>query len=216
MMRTDTLIRALAADPSRSRNARTGVRTGTRLALAMAAAACVSLAVLMLGVGIRADLWDAIVQGPVAYKLSFALALGLGAFLYARLCARPDGHPRAVSLAPALLLLAAGALFSLQRASGDAMAVAGWGAMQAGCLGLVTLFSLPPLAAGLLVMRGGAPRDGARAGAAIGLLAAGLGAGVYALYCPVDDPIFVAVWYGLAAAIVAAGGAAIGRRALAW
>ena len=49
-----------------------------------------------------------------------------------------------------------------------------------------------------------------------GLAAAGVGAALYAANCTDDSPLFVGIWYPLAVAIVAASGAAIGRRWLAW
>jgi hypothetical protein len=47
-----------------------------------------------------------------------------------------------------------------------------------------------------------------------GLLAAGLGATLYASHCADDSPLFVMVWYSLATAFVAAVGAFVGRRVL--
>ena len=54
------------------------------------------------------------------------------------------------------------------------------------------------------------------AGAAAGLLAAGIGATLYATHCQSDSPLFVAVWYVIATAIVTAAGAILGSRLLRW
>jgi len=54
------------------------------------------------------------------------------------------------------------------------------------------------------------------AGLAAGLFAGALGAAAYAPACKNDGGLFVAIWYSAAILIVAALGAAIGRRALAW
>jgi hypothetical protein len=54
------------------------------------------------------------------------------------------------------------------------------------------------------------------AGAAAGLLTAGLAATVYGLHCPEHTVAFVAVWYTLSMGLVAALGAALGRFAFRW
>jgi hypothetical protein len=65
-------------------------------------------------------------------------------------------------------------------------------------------------------MRHGAPASPARAGAAVGCLAASIGATLYALYCIEDSPLFVAVWYPIATGLVTAIGALAGARWLRW
>jgi hypothetical protein len=76
------------------------------------------------------------------------------------------------------------------------------------------LLSLPLLAAALIGLRHGAPTRPAIAGAIAGLLSAGLAATLYASHCTDDSPLFVAFWYTLATALVAAVGALIGSRML--
>jgi hypothetical protein len=76
--------------------------------------------------------------------------------------------------------------------------------------------SAPILLAALIALRHGASTRPAFTGAVAGLLAGGLGAAVYASYCPEDSALFLATWYSLAIAIVAIAGAAIGSRALRW
>jgi hypothetical protein len=53
-------------------------------------------------------------------------------------------------------------------------------------------------------------------GAVAGLLAGGLAATLYATHCPDDSPLFVAIWYSLAIALVVLAGAVVGRRVLRW
>ena len=60
-------------------------------------------------------------------------------------------------------------------------------------------------------LRAGAPEEPFFAGAVAGVAAAGIGASVYALHCPEDSPLFMAVWYSLAAFAMAVIGAASGR-----
>jgi hypothetical protein len=54
------------------------------------------------------------------------------------------------------------------------------------------------------------------AGAVGGLLAGGLGAMLYASHCTDDSPLFVALWYVVAIALVAVVGALAGRLVLRW
>ena len=78
------------------------------------------------------------------------------------------------------------------------------------CLTAIPLISLPLLAAALIGLRHGAPARPALAGALAGLLSAGLAATLYAAHCTDDLPLFVATWYTLAAALMAAIGALAG------
>lgn len=64
--------------------------------------------------------------------------------------------------------------------------------------------------------RRGAPARPTLAGFLAGLAAAGIGASVYAVHCTDDSPLFVALWYTLGIAMVAAVGAALGRIVLRW
>ena len=79
---------------------------------------------------------------------------------------------------------------------------------------LIRVLALPLLIAALMGLRHGAPSRPALSGAIAGLLSAGLAATLYASHCTDDSPLFVATWYTLATALVAAVGALIGSRML--
>jgi hypothetical protein len=85
-----------------------------------------------------------------------------------------------------------------------------------GCVLIILGVSIPPLAILLRVLRIGAPTRPTQAGAVAGLLAGALGATAYALACRNDGGLYVAIWYPAGILTVAALGAAIGRRVLAW
>ena len=74
--------------------------------------------------------------------------------------------------------------------------------------------SLPLLAGALFGLRHGAPTRPAVAGAIAGMLSAGFAATLYASHCTDDSPLFVATWYTVATALVAAVGALAGSRLL--
>jgi hypothetical protein len=71
------------------------------------------------------------------------------------------------------------------------------------CLVNVGLLAAPPAILFAALLRRGAPTQPARAAAAAGIGAGGLGAFIFAFHCPHDDPLYVAVWYGGAIAIAA-------------
>jgi hypothetical protein len=71
------------------------------------------------------------------------------------------------------------------------------------CLLNVGLLSLPLVLLMGVLMRRGATTQPARTAAAAGLAAAAFGAVIFALHCPHDDPLYVAVWYGGAVLAVA-------------
>jgi hypothetical protein len=76
--------------------------------------------------------------------------------------------------------------------------------------------AIPAFVAVLIVLRGMAPTRLTRAGMAAGLLAGGVGASVYGLWCRESTAAFVALWYTLG--IVACGGigALLGPLLLRW
>jgi hypothetical protein len=82
------------------------------------------------------------------------------------------------------------------------------------CMTAIPLLSLPLLAAALIGLRHGAPARPAFAGALAGMLSAGFAATLYAAQCTDDSPLFVATWYTIATAMVAAIGALAGSRLL--
>jgi hypothetical protein len=65
-------------------------------------------------------------------------------------------------------------------------------------------------------MCAGAPTRPVLAGAIAGMLSGALGAGAFALACTDDGGLFAALWYPLAILVMAALGAVIGCRILAW
>jgi hypothetical protein len=209
---TDGLIQGLA------RQAGTSRRSGPRafkltLIVATLASLGLSVAMVLLLVGTRPDFAVAVHSAPFAYKVAGMLALGLGGLFLASRAALPgSGRLTALALVPALALLAF-------RAATDRSGLSFMGNSDISlyeCVMIILVVSLPPLVVLLCVMRAGAPTRPALAGAIVGKLSGALGAGAYALACKNDAGLFVALWYPLAILAMAALGAAIGRRALAW
>lgn len=211
-MRTDDLIRALAAD-------RTPPPLALGMSVAVALAITVPLAVLMLALSLHfRDI--AQVVGSWRFEMKYAVTLplaGTSLWLALRL-ARPGADTanarRALIVAP--LVLVAGVAWELASLPPDVWGKAAMGKYPLYCLVTVPLLSLPILAALLAALRRGAPDSPARAGAIAGLCAAALGSAVYALHCTDDSPLFLALWYGIGVAAVTIAGSLAGRVVLRW
>ncbi len=210
-VKTDDLIRALAADP------RPGPSLEAGLAGALVAGLVGATALFALTLNVRPGLAGLVMEPRIALKFAVALAMAASAGALALRLARPGA--RRPSWAVILLPLAL-ALFGC---AGEMLATPErtWmpgliGRFAPYCLAFVPLLSLPVLGAALVALRRGAPARPVEAGAAAGFLAGGLGAAVYAFHCPDDSAFFVLTWYGLAILAVAGLGALLGGRLLRW
>lgn len=212
-MRTDDLVRALAADGGRQR-----LRLGTGLAAALlATTVAVAVGYFWLH-GLRTEVVALAWTPRIVFKFALPLAAAIAAGGLALDLVRP-GVPvrrRLLWLGAVAVALAVGVAAELA-----VLPMAAWGPRLVGanamrCLATVPLLSLLPLAAAVAALSRGAPTSPAAAGASAGLAAGAAGALVYAAVCPDDSPLFVAVWYGVAVAAVAGLGALAGRRFLRW
>lgn len=210
-MDTEQLIRTLAADNSqRARPVR------YVLMLALLAAAPVSLLIFFAELGVRPDIMTAMRNPFFDLKFAVTLALAIAATAVALHLSRPEASLRGFGwylLIPAGLLVAglSGEMMMPQRAPMMTRII---GNNSKYCTVAITAMSLPLLIAALIGLRHGAPARPAILGAVAGLLSAGLAAALYASHCTDDSPLFVAVWYTLAAALVATLGALLGSRVL--
>jgi hypothetical protein len=210
-MQTDQLIRTLAAD-----NAHRARPVGFVLALALLAAAPVSVAMFLMGLGMRPDVMTAMHNPFFDLKFAVTLALAIPAIAISLHLSRPEALLRGwawLLLIPAGLLVAgiSGEMMMPQRLPMMTRLV---GSNWRTCLTAIPLMSLPLLAAALIGLRHGAPTRPAAAGAIAGLVSAGLAATLYASHCTDDSPLFVATWYSIATALVTAIGALAGSRVL--
>jgi hypothetical protein len=210
-MDTDRLIRTLAADnDSRARP------VGAVLAMALLVALPVSAAMLLASLGIRHDVMTAMHNPFFDLKFVVTLALAVPAIAISLHLSRPEASLRGrgwwLLLPVGILALGiSGEMMLPQRLPMMERLV---GNNSRVCLVAIPAFSLPLLAAALFGLRHGAPARPALAGALAGLLSAGLAATLYAAHCSDDSPLFVATWYTLATALVAAIGALAGAKLL--
>jgi hypothetical protein len=210
-METDQLIRTLAAD-----NAHHARPVGFVLALSLLAGVPFSLAMFLATLGVRPDVMTAMHNPFFDLKFLVTLALAISAIAIGLHLARPEASLKGwgwLLLIPAgfLAIGIGGEMMMPQRLPMMTRLI---GSNSRVCMTAITLLSLPLLAAALIGLRHGAPARPALAGAVAGLLSAGLAATLYAAHCTDDSPLFVATWYTIAAALVAAIGALAGSRML--
>lgn len=210
-MKTDDLIRALAADQKTI-----AAPPGRILPLALAGGFALAAVLFFAKIGLRPDFMTHLSSVRFDFKFVVALILAASAAVLVLRLARPGAAVSAFVLLAAPVALAIGIGLELM-----AVPSADWGRRLIGrnatfCLVNLPMLAAPVLLAILLALRHGAPTRPALTGAAAGLLAGGLGAFLYAAHCPDDSPLFIATWYSLAILIVTAAGALIGHRLLRW
>jgi hypothetical protein len=210
-METDQLIRTLAAD-----NSQRARPVGFVLTLALVAAAPVSVLMFVAMLGVRPDVMSAMHNPFFDLKFAVTLALGISAVAVSLHLSRPEALLRGLVL---LLLVPAGILAAgiggeMMMPQRLPMMTRLVGHNSRVCVTAIPLMSLPLLAGALFGLRHGAPTRPAVAGAVAGMLSAGFAATLYASHCTDDSPLFVATWYTIATALVAAIGALAGSRLL--
>lgn len=203
-MNTGHLINALAADTRRPPILFAYVWAGA-LVLAIAVAAIVFFATL----GLRPDFAAAVQTPRFLFKFVVTISLAVGALIPARALSRPDGQWRKAipSLAVAPTLLAGAVLVELFILPSDLWSARTIGKNSMVCLTYIPLIGVGPLAIFLAVLRRDAPVRRTLAGAVCGILAGAIAATLYAAQCSDDSPLFVATWYSIAIAGLAAMGA---------
>ncbi len=212
-MKTDDLINAIAQDA--------GARAtpmARRLAAATGAGCALAGLALAGTIGVRPDIWSALVTWRFDAKLLSVAAVLAGALGAARQLARPEADTRGTLVYAALpvlvLILAVGAeLVSTPAATWGTRAI---GSNAQLCLVAILSLALAPLVVLLGTMRTGATHAPGLAGAVVGLLAGTIGALFYAIHCPDDSPLFVALWYTPPILALTAIGALVGKRVLRW
>jgi hypothetical protein len=211
-MKTDDLIRALAADTVRQPHLR------TTLVLGLLPSLVIALLAVWFVLGFRADLLTALVTPISVARILLTGVLGLAATRLALLLARPEGGqvarlwPLAAVAAAALGLL----VWAYVSTPAEARQMATVGKTMTKCLVAIPLLSVLPVATLLYVLHQGATTAPMRTGFVAGLAGSGFAAAIYALHCTEDSPLFYVTWYGLAIMGVTLVSALIGARALRW
>lgn len=211
-MKTDDLIRALAADTAPEGSLR------APMLLALAGAMAVALVAVWLVLGFRADLAQAVVTPVPLMRWVLTGALAIVSARMALVLARPEGRhevrlwPLAAVAAAAIGML----LWAYVTTPPEGRQMAATGKTIWSCL--IAIPSLSVLTVGGLfwALRRGATTAPALAGAIAGLCGSGAAAAVYAVHCTENSPLFYVTWYGLAIMGVTLVSTAVGARVLRW
>ncbi|MDX5382538.1 MAG: DUF1109 domain-containing protein [Rhodobacterales bacterium] len=211
-MKTEDLIRALAADTQDTRS------MTARMLTALVPALLVSLAALWLVLGFRADLGKSFLITDSIMRFALTGAVGLLGARIALVLARPEGRDEvrlwplvAVAIAAFAVLVWA---FVTTPSEGVQMKLVG--KTLTTCMITIPLLSILPVAAIMWALRQGATTAPVLAGFVAGLGGSGMSAAIYALHCTEDSPLFYIPWYGLAIAGVTLVSTVIGARVLRW
>ena len=213
-MKTDELISLLAAGAAPVPR-RAAFRT---IAAAIAVGIALAASVMLLTMGARPDLKQAVLLPTFWIKVLFAAAVAGASFVALTRLARPGVNARASGIAivlPVLLLwLLAIAVYSSTPTPERAAML--WGQTWRICALNIALISVPIFAAAFFALRQLAPTRLTQAGACAGAFSGAAGAAIYALHCPETALPFMALWYVAGIAVPTSVGAWLGPRVLRW
>lgn len=202
MTSTDALILGLSADlaPVRRRSVRCEV--GALVVLAAG-----ELALILMAGGMRPDMGEVILSPFMAWKIGgLALLAGVSCAVALRSFAPPAASRRelAFAFALAVLVMVAGVVVTNSAESGQLLIERLAPARGLRCAIAIVVLSLPLMSLLAVLMRRAAPVHPKRSALATGLAAATCGALVFTVCCPANDPLYIAVWYAVGIAAVAA------------
>lgn len=200
MSTTDRLIEDLVDDLSPVRPV-----PFARLML-MAVALVLTQAAWVFALGLaRADLAVGAPSAITVWRMLCSGAIALVAVamaLRARVPTRGPGEWPLAVLALGLVAVAVGWGLDLWHPSvlAPSLRVRLWKGLH--CIAMVTAGGLPLLALMVFLLRRGATVRPEAAATAAGLAAAAAGGALWALACPIDDPVYAAFWYAAAFALI--------------
>lgn len=213
-MKTDDLVTLLAtgAQPVESGT------TARRYMIALAWGGMGAMLMMVLILGVRADIADAVRLPMFWVKLGFPICLAAAAFVATTRLARPGMRlgKIPIGLGAPVVAMWLMATYAVITAEPDGRLALLLGKTWVVCPFLIAMLSIPGFMAAFWAMRGLAPTRPAWAGAAAGLLAGAVATAAYALHCPEMAAPFLATWYLLGMLIPTAIGAALGPHLLRW
>ncbi|MBN8979830.1 MAG: DUF1109 domain-containing protein [Rhizobiales bacterium] len=177
-----------------------------------------ALGIMIIGLGMRADLATARALIFLCLKVAFALGIVAIATVFLIKLARPGGERNLSSWLVALpftaiALIAAINLGFAPKSHWDKMIM---GDDWLECLLSIPIIAVAPFAIAIWAVRRAAPTHLVLTGAFTGLVAGGVSAMAYALHCSDDSLPFIAIWYGSTIVLCTLAGAVFGPRLLRW
>jgi hypothetical protein len=212
-MKTDDLIRALTSDLAVPRTS-----IEQRFAAMLMPGVLAALVLFAVTLGPRPDFLAMTGDARFVFKFVITLLLALCSAMLVWRLVRPGAPARLQMAALAIVpvVLAAAVIAELIELPSSLWTTRLIGSNSRVCLVSIPSFALPMLIAALYALRHGAPTRPGLTGVVAGLFAGAVAAAIYAAHCIDDSPLFVAVWYSLGIAIVAAVGGVVGRFVLRW
>jgi hypothetical protein len=197
--KTDDLIASLAADAAPV----TPIRPGPVLGLFLLAAAALFALCMMTG-DARPDMAQAMGHPMFWWKMGAFALPATAASVGVALALRPEaelGHVWRTIAALSLVALLAGVALSPGAGAGYLARI--WRPEAWNCLKSVLGMGLPMAALFAFALSRGAPTRPMEAARMAGLAAGSWAAAVFALACPVDDPLYTLVWFTISVGLVA-------------
>ncbi len=213
-MKTDDLVAMLSANVEPVERG----LVGRSISIAVTAGAVIALGLMLVALGVRADLTTIHAVIFLLLKVVFASVVVGVAIRYLTRLARPGARP---GISPFTIAVPFAAIALLGAISLGGAPSSHWNTMILGdewleCLLSIPIIAIVPFAVTIFAVRRAAPTNLVRAGAVAGLVAGGISAMAYALHCTDDSLPFVAVWYGGTIVLCTLAGAALGPRLLRW
>ena len=213
-METNDLIADLSSD---LKPVKSGAMTRL-LIIGLVGGGVFAAALMVVWLGLRPDLQFASSTPAFWMKAAYTVAMAAIGFALVLRAGRPGARvlPAAVFALVAVLAMASMGGMQMMRAPSDLRPELFFGGSYTVCPWMIVALSLPILVTTVLVMRRMAPTSPTVAGGVAGLFAGAAGATIYGLHCTESSAMFVAFWYTLGIAGVAALGAILGRFTLRW
>jgi hypothetical protein len=168
--------------------------------------------------GPRPDMLRKMMQPFYLPELALLLAMTLSAGLAALFLSRPDGFQKPSFQRLPFLFLGFWAVAAVLNAPGvtqEEMAAA-FDPRQFDCVKCLLSFAVPPGIAMFLMVRRGAPAQGARAGLMAAWAAASFAYLCMRVFEPNDNPVHLLIWHALPVFLMCLLGWLAGRRLLRW
>ena len=215
-MRTDELIAVLAGNATPTPPGRARLRLAAACALGLIGAAFLVFGSHILPA--KHDFPAVMLTAPFWMKPAYTAWLAVGAFMLVDSAGRPGARAGAARMVmgAALAAIVGLAAVNLVITEPALRMHAVMGASARFCPIAIVVSAIPAFVVVMLALRAMAPTRLTRAGLAAGLLAGGLGASVYALWCRETTAAFVAVWYTLGVLACGGIGALLGPLLLRW
>ncbi|MBB4402415.1 MULTISPECIES: NrsF family protein [Rhizobium/Agrobacterium group] len=214
MRKTEDIIDQLAGDLKPVR----AFALERRLAFAALPALGVSLLLMVVILGLRSDMNDAMTEPGFWVKSAYNAVLAVAAFFALMRLARPEGDRGGLFawLAVIFVAMAVIALVQLGFAVPGTYRTLILGSSALHCPFLIVAFALPLFIANFAVLKRSAPADPMFAGFVAGIAAGAAGAWVYSWFCTENGMAFVLIWYSLGILLTGIIGAFAGSRLLRW